>query len=616
VNRHLDFFDPSISGAIGKPLERAFEFGVRRAVVVGTEACGQKLASVLRKVGFSWVESPLATFRTPEANTDLVLITSTNGADVSKALHACIDRNVVVIAPITEHHYSRRTVFLLSIPKAGTHMVIRLLNLMGLRRSPERAPLPGTWSTPVGYHYHAPCRDLLAGDSFDPMGRQLLFRSPAIFVYRNPLDIVVSELDWFLKPDHALSAYLNCCTDKAEQLDRLIADSTVMGTIRDRINSHVGWINFNNVIAVSYEELVGQRGGGSDSAQLDTIWAMQLKLQVSGSPQDYGSRLYDPASATFSKGRIGRHKECFEKRHFTLFDSLPQDFMQTLGYTRGSRISSRVKMLRQRTLVVKELPLPLFYEPRLVREGMLGWNIVEVGGRYFPVRQGAHATFPENAKAIVAGTEGFMTLRDAEDAVIIGQAETTGGRAPGVTQPELVVEGYCGFNIVCYKGGWYGFDQAAGSIDIGALGDSILEAMKRNGSCVTGETIADVKAEILRLVMRKTEQQDHALHDELTGLRSHMEQQDHALHDELTGLRSHMEQQDHALHDGLTGLRSHMEQQDHALHDGLTGLRSHMEQQDHALHDGLTGHMNEAGHLIGKVRSLMRKLFKPKERMS
>ncbi len=526
MKRYLEFFEPRTSGAMRMALERAFECGARKAIVIVKKKCGQKLIAMLHKTGFSWVERPVGAFRNTDiADADLVLVPAANGHDVSSVLHACIDRDVTIIAPVTEHHCARRTVFLMSIPKAGTHMVIRLLHLMGLVRSSDRAPQPGTWSTPVGYHYHAPCKDLVAGDWFDPIGRQMLFRSPGIFVYRHPLDIVVSELDWFSRPEHTFSGYLNCGDSKSEQLDRLIADSTVMGTIRDRINKYTGWMNFNNIIPISYEELVGTRGGGNDVEQQDTIWAMQLKLHIPGNPQDYGSQLYDPSSATFSKGRIGRHRDYFEEHHFTLVDSLPQDFMQSLGYTRGSRVSSKVVELKQRPLVIKSISSNCLNTPRLVRESLLGWNIIEVAGKYFPVQQGVSIKSADDAKAISTEQEGFIVLRDAVDAIIHGDivtATTTMAAEPSVT--ELVVEGYCGFNILRHNATWCGFAQALGALDISSLSEAAIEDMKSCGSYVIGENLADVKAEILAIVVQQTEQCNRTILEEQSPLKQHMKQ--------------------------------------------------------------------------------------------
>ncbi|HWV46834.1 MAG TPA: hypothetical protein VN039_12590, partial [Nitrospira sp.] len=219
--------------------------------------------------------------------------------------------------------------------------------------------------------------------------------------------------------------------------------------------------------------------------------------------QDYGSRLYDEASATFSKGRIGRHMECFEERHFALFDALPQDFMEALGYSRSSLTSSRTKELRHRPLVVKSLSQDALYTPRLVREGVLGWNIVEIAGKYFPVRHGVRIISADDAKVVSEEQEGFWSLRDAMDALIHGAASTARPAAPEITGPVLTVEGYCGFNIVRYNGGWYGFNQSSGDIDIRSLSESALKVMKGNKHCVTGENVADVKAEILRLYMNR-----------------------------------------------------------------------------------------------------------------
>jgi hypothetical protein len=364
----------------------------------------------------------------------------------------------------------------------------------------------------------------MANDWFDPIGRQLLFRSPVIFVYRNPLDIIVSELDWFVRPDHAFSGYLNSCADKSEQLDRLIADQSVMGNIRDRINRYTGWVKFENVVPVSYEELVGSRGSGSDADQEDSIWALQLKLHIPGDPSEYAKHVYDPTSATFSAGRIGRHLECFEERHFSLLGSLQQDFMEALGYSRGAKTSSRVIELRRRPLAIKELHPDILHMPRLVRESVMGWNIIEVAGKYFPIRQGEQIMSAADAASVLAAREGFVTLGDAMDAVIHGSGVTAvATETENATEPKLVTEGYWGFNVICHSKNWYGIDQAAGNLDIGRLGELALERMKRNGTCVTGESYADVKAEILRLVTRERRMpESSAESSEQTGTKSQM----------------------------------------------------------------------------------------------
>ncbi len=498
MTRYLDFFDPTTISSIEIPLVDAYARGVRRVLVIGKTACCVEISELLEKLRFSWDEKLLAVFQAPDVvNIDLIVISGGTGNEVSKILHACIGLPIAVIAPVTEHHVSKRTVFLMSIPKAGTHMLIRLFGLMGLKRSYDRAPRPGTWSTPFGYEYHAPCRELLANDAFDPQGRQLLFRSPAIFVYRNPLDIIVSELDWFKKDEHAFSGYLNYFPDEKKRLNQLIHEDTVMGSIRDRIHRYIGWMMFNNVIPVSYEELVGSRGGGCDLQQAESIWALQLKLHISGSPQEYAKQLYDQSSATFSKGRIGRHLEYFGDEHFALFDRLPQDFMQTLGYSRGSFISNRIKEFLYRPLEVKSIPEELLYVPRLANEGIHGYNIVEIAGRYFPVQQGNSIESLSEAVAVFNEYAGFTTIREAEHSVY-APPETQGSHS---TNSGLILEGFLGFNIVRHKGSWYGFDQTIGPTDIARLDSAYIAAMKSKKQCVIGESVTDVKMEIFSLTV-------------------------------------------------------------------------------------------------------------------
>jgi hypothetical protein len=507
VSRYLDFFDPAVAATVQRPIVEAYARGARKVLVTGADSCNSELRSTLTSAGFtSPVERRISDVQAVDiSDSDLLFINSGSSADVSRVLHECIGKKVEVIAPTTDHHISKRTVFLMSIPKAGTHMLIRLLGLMGLERSSDRTPRPGTWCTPVGYEYHAPCRELLQNDWFNPLGRHLFFRSPAIFVYRNPLDIVVSELDWFVKAEHSFSGYLNCYADDRERLSRLIADDSVMGSIRDRINRYTGWMNFGNVIPVSYEELVGASGGGESTQQADSIWSLQLKLHVAGCPEEFGRQLYDSGSATFSKGKIGRHKERFIDEHWTGLDTLPQDFMCALGYAKGSVTSSRVDELLKRPLVVKQLSDAQLYTPKLVREDYLGWNIVEIAGQYFPVKQGQQIASPTEAMVFSDEHDGYMTIPDAEAAIVhrIDSQHPNAAIPQQSTGTVLSLEGFLDFNVVQHRGRWYGFAQAVGPLDIDSLDAHDFETLKIKGQCVTGESLVDVKSAIVIIVMQK-----------------------------------------------------------------------------------------------------------------
>lgn len=91
--------------------------------------------------------------------------------------------------------------------------------------------------------------------------------SPAPFIYRNPLDILVSKANYYHRDGNAaFSGYLQGRSFE-ERLPVLIDDPWLFGSIRDRIVGFVPWLA-PNVIPVSFEELVGARGGGDDTFHL------------------------------------------------------------------------------------------------------------------------------------------------------------------------------------------------------------------------------------------------------------------------------------------------------------------------------------------------------------
>jgi hypothetical protein len=120
-------------------------------------------------------------------------------------------------------------------------------------------------------------------------------------------------------------------------------------------------VRLKNVIPLCYEEIVGPRGGGTFEAQARAVWSVQLKLQIGGSPADYGERVYNVHSATFRQGRINGHKEFFTAEHHRELRRLPQDFMHLFGYDadddfRDGYLPRRVDEFRRRPLLIEPPP--------------------------------------------------------------------------------------------------------------------------------------------------------------------------------------------------------------------------------------------------------------------
>jgi hypothetical protein len=72
-------------------------------------------------------------------------------------------------------------------------------------------------------------------------------------------------------------------------------------------------------------------------------------------------------------------------------------------------------------------------------------------------------------------------------------------RAGGRRFPELVCEGYRGFNIVAYGDRFYGLAQALGHVDLTTMPPNALEQYEGRGLCLVGDSLAEVKARLVEV---------------------------------------------------------------------------------------------------------------------
>lgn len=424
----LAFYDPA-DGGLQSAFCQATEAGAKRLAIVSGSGDAEIACQVPDVEGVSVDRlngADPAAVSAATADHDAVVLCEALDLDaLSKQLLACLDMQGMVLAPLTEDHISRRGVYLISIPKSGTHMAIRLLEAFGLKRITSSLVPDGRWGT-LEDGYHTSCREYMLREwSADPLGSHPLFRSPAIFIYRNPLDILASELAWYQRGENAFSHCLRTDDSLDDRLMRLINDPMVFGTIRDRMNRYVGWMRFSNVIPVSYEELVGSTADGSDAERLRTVWSLQLKLQAPGTPSEMAAQIYDPASPTFNKGRIGSYKEVFREVHYEMLKSLDQDFMEQMGFdaTGEQTVGRRVEEFRRRPLGFWRPRGQEAWAPKLIKESFFGHNIVAANGQYYAISQALgplDLDNPEDRARFGIG-QGWATIDEAVQSVTQSQ---------------------------------------------------------------------------------------------------------------------------------------------------------------------------------------------------
>jgi len=329
---------------------------------------------------------------------DATILLSQNPETLSAYLMEYFDlEQGAIVAPITDWYFKNKPLFLISIPKSGTHLLYRLAEAFGYGRGlvGRDSPSPGSWYCIEYTNSHTSARDFFIDTvRRSPFGNRLhpFPKSPAIFIYRNPLDIVVSEANYYHKDGNtAFYGYLSGLSFE-KRLLKLIDDPWLLGSIRDRVGNFIAWLDFPNVIPISFEELVGPKGGGSREAQIKLIWSLQLKLHIPGNPCDFGDSIFGGSSATFHKGQIGSYRDCFTEEAYERFYALPQDFMAALGYDFDHRnefriIPRRAEEFRRRPISFSKADFDDI--PIEIDANYMGHYIVKYRGRFYGIPYGA-----------------------------------------------------------------------------------------------------------------------------------------------------------------------------------------------------------------------------------
>lgn len=221
-------------------------------------------------------------------------------------------------------------IFINSIPKAGTHLLTAELS-----RSPDLQN-SGLWVreryvnklTRTGerlkdFKYDDAAFRKFAGTvrngqyftghlNYDPELVETLreLGIATIFVSRHPLDILVSQYHYIvgLKRHSKHEFFMSLPSDEA-RYDILLNGhhaEPYMDSLQKNLEDFAGWLDAPGVLSVRFEDLVGDRGGGSDRVRAETL----ARIAAHAGVRFIDSARPDPArSATFRKGRTGTWTE-------------------------------------------------------------------------------------------------------------------------------------------------------------------------------------------------------------------------------------------------------------------------------------------------------------------
>jgi hypothetical protein len=165
-------------------------------------------------------------------------------------------------------------------------------------------------------------------------------RPPIVLNYRDPRDTLVSLAN-FLSADDGLVLYmqpelavyrsvLRSMPDLADRITYLLRDPSVR-LLRD-FDAAVSFYHHPAVCKVSFEELVGPRGGGGRGRQIAAVHRVAEHLGIEADEPAVADGLFDPKSRSFHRGQIGAWREVFTGKHVDMFKSRFSNVMEVFGY--------------------------------------------------------------------------------------------------------------------------------------------------------------------------------------------------------------------------------------------------------------------------------------------
>jgi len=161
-----------------------------------------------------------------------------------------------------------------------------------------------------------------------------------ILIIRDPRDVLVSFLHYVIKPEHELSKDFKELS-RDEQLEFAIRGgyaktrgTQVLG-IGQAFRSIINWKQSGNCLFVRFEDLVGEKGGGSKKKQSEAIKKICDYLEVSSDEKSISSlceSLFNPNSPTFRKGQIGAWKKELTGDWIKTFNKTNADLLREFEY--------------------------------------------------------------------------------------------------------------------------------------------------------------------------------------------------------------------------------------------------------------------------------------------
>ena len=254
-----------------------------------------------------------------------------------------------------------------SVPKSGTHLLGKLVNLLGIKETRVRlnrklgtlalntdptthcVPVGGVWPSLVPIEFlgdtlmrvqsgqfiqgHLPWSERVA-QLVDGLGLRM------VLILRDPHAVAVSQVQWMLERDYDPSREYISTLPEDERLKRVITGYSVKPkgpvavSLRKRYEHMLPWMDHPAVYTTRFEWLAGPEAGGGRKVQFRELRniATHIGILVADDRLESIAGELFGGTMTFKGGRIDRWKSCFNEENKKLLRSEMGDILEQLGY--------------------------------------------------------------------------------------------------------------------------------------------------------------------------------------------------------------------------------------------------------------------------------------------
>lgn len=160
-----------------------------------------------------------------------------------------------------------------------------------------------------------------------------------LHIIRDPRDVLLSYINYQKTranfPFHKEFNHMSLDESIAHVLDQKKVKCIVAAPLADRIENGIGWLLDPAVYFTKFESLIGPKGGASVKEQLNVVSQVCVYLGLNLSLtrlKEISGKVFDSSSKTFHKGAVAQWRSVFNERQQALINEKLAESIVSMGY--------------------------------------------------------------------------------------------------------------------------------------------------------------------------------------------------------------------------------------------------------------------------------------------